>query len=290
MLRKDYLLWVRTWRRMSVEILFPVLIFVVLAVIRSTIPVKKLSVDRDLTRYMTSLGPLAQPERMGVGSWESEEQLFKEGSPLRMKDNQYIVASLLDYKNNEEWYKFHGLPDDMSKTMNPWARWIGDNCEETKYNKERKKWAIIGDVEKSQMTREIMEDVRDYHYMKSRFRNSTLEWWAVNEAQFREQNGGNTPENPLENLLGIWSRLDAEPLVFRDEAEFYSYIYDPQYEKVNEFNYQEIPGICLGIIVDENISNEDTPREEQKVKIEILVESTRGQTPSHGSLKNDATT
>ena len=38
MLKKDYLLWVRTWRRMLFEIAFPALIFVVLAVIRDNIP------------------------------------------------------------------------------------------------------------------------------------------------------------------------------------------------------------------------------------------------------------
>lgn len=199
------------------------------------------------------------------------------------------MASLLEYKNNEEWYKFHGLSETDAKSLNPWARWIGDNCEFTKFNKARTRWAIIGDVENSQMTREIMEDVRDYHYMKSRFRNSTTEWFNLNQETLRQQNNGNSPENPFENLKGIWSRLEAEPLVFASEEDFYSYIYDPEYEKINRFDYVEKEGICLGIIVQENLSNENTPFHQQKVDIQILVEATRGKTPSQGSLKNDST-
>jgi hypothetical protein len=89
--------------------------------------------------------------------------------------------------------------------------------------------------------------------------------------------------------LGISSTLDPEPLIFKTEAEFYSYMYDPEYETVNMFQYQENPGICIGILIDENISNENTPLQDQKVRIEILAEATRGKTPSSGSMKNDTT-
>jgi hypothetical protein len=87
MLRKDYLLWIRTWRRMLIEVLLPITIFLILVIIRKNIPVKTTPLGRDLTRYMVSLGPFANPERLGLGGWESEDQLYREGEKLTMKDN-----------------------------------------------------------------------------------------------------------------------------------------------------------------------------------------------------------
>jgi len=40
MLKKDALLWVRNWRRMTFEVIFPVLVFIIIAIIRKYIPVK----------------------------------------------------------------------------------------------------------------------------------------------------------------------------------------------------------------------------------------------------------
>lgn len=45
------------------------------------------------------------------------------------------------------------------------------------FNKARSKFGIVGDVVNSQMTREIMRDVRDYFDFKRRFKTSTFTWY-----------------------------------------------------------------------------------------------------------------
>lgn len=40
MIKKDYLLWIRTWRRMAFEIVFPMAIFVVFSLVRWAVPVE----------------------------------------------------------------------------------------------------------------------------------------------------------------------------------------------------------------------------------------------------------
>ena len=96
MLKKDIILWTRSWRRMAFEIVFPILIFVVIAVIRKHIPVKISDSHNDLTRYIAPLSPLATPERVGISGWKDDnETVFN--STLLIKDQQLILSSILDF-------------------------------------------------------------------------------------------------------------------------------------------------------------------------------------------------
>ena len=90
-----------------------------------------------------------------------------------------IVAQLLNFKQNQEFLEMHGFNKWEIKSANAFGRWLGDTCQETRYNKARRKIGVIGDPDKSQMTREFIRDLRNYHDLKSRFRNATKEWYQT---------------------------------------------------------------------------------------------------------------
>ena len=83
---------------------------------------------------------------------------------------------------------FHGFTTDEFALMNSWGKWLSDNCGKTRYNKPRKKFAVIGDVINSQMTREILEDVRTYHEIKGELRNITKAWKKHNKEVLEKMN------------------------------------------------------------------------------------------------------
>lgn len=60
------------------------------------------------------------------------------------------------------------------------------------------------------------------------------------------------------------------------------YINHPDYEVA-----EDRPGMCLAIVVDENISDPKTLAKDQRVKIDMWVEAQRGRTRASGSM--DAT-
>ena len=154
---------------MAFEIVFPVFIFIVIALIRISIPVKTSDAHRNLTRYMVPLSPLSTPDSAGIPWWKDDEELIPYDT-LKMKDHNMILSNLFDFKKQEDFLNFHGYNKWEIKTANPWGKWLADNCEETMLNNARRKFGIIGDVVNSQMTREIMRDVRDFHDLKSRFK------------------------------------------------------------------------------------------------------------------------
>lgn len=96
---------------MVFEILFPVLIYVFLAEIRQEIPVQKIPVHFDLAKFLTAtVTPFPTPEKMGIPGWKNETQkVFN--STLLMKDQQLLYSSVLDFKQHEEWLRFHSLED-----------------------------------------------------------------------------------------------------------------------------------------------------------------------------------
>ena len=178
MLRKDIILWFRSWRRMAFEIVFPVFVFIVIAIIRISIPIKSNESHQNLSRYMVPLSPLPTPDSAGVPWWKDEEEVVP-GEALKLKDNNMILSNLYTFKKQEDFLKFHGFNQWELKAANPWGKWLADNCEETMLNKARRKFGIIGDVVNSQMTRELMRDIRDYHDLKSRFKMSTSHFWDI---------------------------------------------------------------------------------------------------------------
>lgn len=52
--------------------------------------------------------------------------------------------------------------------------------------------------------------------------------------------------NPFDELGGIRSLIDADPIVFATEQDFYSYVGDTEYELVDSK-----PGMCLAILIND---------------------------------------
>lgn len=94
-----------------------------------------------------------------------------------------------------------------------------------------------------------------------------------------ETHTGNGPidANPLKALSEIEGTLHAEPLVFSSESEFQAYIDHPGYELD-----EDRPGMCVAILVDENLSDPEVAPEDKKVRVEIYGEATRGTAPGSG--------
>ena len=97
------------------------------------------------------------------------------------------------------------------------------------------------------MTREIMSDISNYFDLKSRFKDSTSEFWTINVEKLKLEG---THSNPFNELGGISSLIDAEPIVFATEADFYEYVGDTEYELVDEK-----PGMCLAILIDDRVKD-----------------------------------
>jgi hypothetical protein len=71
MLKKDALLWIRSWRRMAFEIAFPMFVFFIIAAIRKFIPSQKEN-GTHLGYQTVSIGPFARPERVGIAGWKND--------------------------------------------------------------------------------------------------------------------------------------------------------------------------------------------------------------------------
>ena len=82
---------------MAFEIIFPILIFVVISIIRKHIPIKISDANRDLTRYMVPLSPLATPDKVGISGWKDDKETVNPNSTLLVKDQQLIMSSILDF-------------------------------------------------------------------------------------------------------------------------------------------------------------------------------------------------
>ena len=120
-----------------------------------------------------------------------------------------------------------------------------------------------------------MKDIKDFHDVKSRFTESTIEFWELNHRKVMEDDSYNIL-NPFKELHKLPDNvLDSEPMVFASEADWIAYINHAAYEKDK---YR--PGVCIGILVDENLSKEDVPQEDKRIRIEIFAEAKRGSTPS----------
>ena len=85
MLKKDALLWIRSWRRMAFEIFFPVMIFVVIAIIRINIPIQIEVSNQMLENHMIPLSSLPTPERIGIAGWSDPNKTVGENTTLTEK-------------------------------------------------------------------------------------------------------------------------------------------------------------------------------------------------------------
>ena len=95
------------------------------------------------------------------------------------------------------------------------------------------------------MTREILRDIKDYLDVKSRFVNSSAVWFEQNKDLLEDKS-----TNPLNEVGGFQSFLNPDPLIFDTKEKFDEYVNDPRYE-----NDEAFPGMCLAILVEENISD-----------------------------------
>jgi len=77
MLKKDIILWQRSWRRMAFEIIFPMLIFVVISIIRIKIPIKTSQNPTNLARYAVPLSAFPSPDLVGIPWWKEDAEDLK---------------------------------------------------------------------------------------------------------------------------------------------------------------------------------------------------------------------
>ena len=75
MLKKDFINWRRNYKRSIMEIVFPVLIFVVLSAIRMGIKPSTKSYGRDYERHSAILMPQPDAARMGLTTPENSRNL-----------------------------------------------------------------------------------------------------------------------------------------------------------------------------------------------------------------------
>ena len=69
---------------------------------------------------MIPLTPLATPDKLGISGWTDNNQTVA-NTTLKMKDNQLIMSNFLEFKQQEDWLKFHGFDRYTIMVMNPWA-------------------------------------------------------------------------------------------------------------------------------------------------------------------------
>lgn len=98
------------------------------------------------------------------------------------------------------------------------------------------------------VTREVLNDLRDYFSLKERFRNSTEDFLEFNDEKLETLGIKSLDLNTLKFIRNL---LDAEPLVFKSKEEFDAFTSHSEYERSEKF-----PGMCWALLIDENISTE----------------------------------
>lgn len=124
------------------------------------------------------------------------------------------------------------------------------------------------------MTRELMQDIRDYHQMKQNIRVTAQNWLDHNYALLKVA-GFDGFERLMEQIQYMRNFIDPDPVVFKTKEDFDQFVSQPDYERSDE-----LPGMCFAILIDENISNPNTTAENQRINIEIIAEGQRGKTPA----------
>lgn len=66
MLKKEYITWRRNYKRSMFEILFPMIVFIILAIIRLSISKSQYPFERNVERHMLQIGPMPNSVRMGL--------------------------------------------------------------------------------------------------------------------------------------------------------------------------------------------------------------------------------
>jgi hypothetical protein len=77
MLRKEYITWQRNYKRSAFEIAFPVIIFIVLAIIRVYISPTSYPFERNVERHMLQIGPMPNSVRMGLHHNDSQQEMLQ---------------------------------------------------------------------------------------------------------------------------------------------------------------------------------------------------------------------
>ena len=136
MLRKDFINWRRHYKRSTMEIVFPMLVFVVLAVIRASIEPSSAPFGRDIERHATILMPMSDSVRLGLSNEEDARK-------------QLMQAIYLDQVDMTPYYRFHNFSERVALASNMFGKLLADNCESTDYHRARTKWALVGDPDSS---------------------------------------------------------------------------------------------------------------------------------------------
>lgn len=153
MLKKDFINWRRNYRRSIMEIVFPMLVFVVLSAIRLSIQPSQQPYGRDIERHSAILMPMPDGARMGLTTPENSR-------------NFTVQAILGSHLEMGPFYKFHNFDDAGALASNQFGKFLGDNCEATDYHSARRKWAIIGDLENSGIVQELKYDIENFVFTR----------------------------------------------------------------------------------------------------------------------------
>lgn len=148
-LKRDLIVWKRSWRRMAFEIIFPTAIVVVMIAIRLSIPVHTEEYKRSLKWYSCSLEALSRPERMGMVTPSNRTETMASNPDITVRDYAMFLATFNNLHNEQGWLDFHNFTEMEKRMQNPYGKWLGDNCQGTKYNKARRKIGIVGDMQNS---------------------------------------------------------------------------------------------------------------------------------------------
>ena len=218
-LKRDFIIWKRSWRRMAFEILFPTVIVVIMIAIRLSIPVNIEEYKRSLKWYSCSLEALSRPERMGLVTPSNRTETMINNPDITVRDYAMFLATFNNLQQEQHWLNFHNFTEMEKRMQNAYGKWLADNCQSTKYNKARTKIGIVGDMENSQMTREVAQDITDYLDIKSRFKNISHAWFD-SWAETQEDAG----VNPFFNLDGLMAHLDSDLVFFESEEKFLEHI------------------------------------------------------------------
>lgn len=76
MLRKEYITWHRNYKRSAFEMLFPCMIFLILAVVRWSISPTSYPFERNVERHTIQIGPMPNSVHMGLHHNDSREDML----------------------------------------------------------------------------------------------------------------------------------------------------------------------------------------------------------------------
>ena len=77
MLKKEYITWRRNYKRSMLEILFPMIVFAILAIIRVNISKSTYPFESNVERHMVQVGPMPNSVRMGLHHNDSREDMLQ---------------------------------------------------------------------------------------------------------------------------------------------------------------------------------------------------------------------